>query len=436
MNQPHVYIAITTFHPLVGGAETQAIAQARTLRERGLSTTVITFHHDKKWARREQIDGIPVIRVAGSLLGERTNLPRKLQQMLYLLALLVMCWRLWWDRGKYDVLHVYQLSSLAFPAALACWLARKPSLYFICSSGTGGATRSHSDASLIKGVLKGDTSWLKLSGISWVNGDIDALKRLGGTLTHFTRWLLLRGNAVIISSSTRIKSYLAENDFLLPGARLIPSGVNIERFSVADESTFEQRARTVLCVSKLRYEKGIDVLLQAWYLVQQQCPEARLIIVGSSSIGTDAVENKLLRMAEELQLGDSVEFAGLRKDVPDQLRRGAISILPSRFEGMPNALLEAMSCGLASVATRVSGSEDIIQHEVNGLLVDVEDYEAMAQALLRLLKDPDLTRQFSKAGRQTIEQHYAFDYILDIYIKLYEQMTHHRPQEKEVYTIA
>jgi len=89
---------------------------------------------------------------------------------------------------------------------------------------------------------------------------------------------------------------------------------------------------------------------------------------------------------------------------------------------MPNALLEAMACGLPCVATRVSGSEDIIQHGVNGLLVGSEDYQGMAQALLTLLHDRLLAQKYGQAARETVERHYSFEQVVDRYVELYQRI--------------
>ena len=71
MGNLRIYFAITTFHPLIGGAETQTLAQGRNLRERGYEATIVTFRYDRSWLSREEIEGVPVIRVAGTLLGGR-----------------------------------------------------------------------------------------------------------------------------------------------------------------------------------------------------------------------------------------------------------------------------------------------------------------------------------------------------------------------------
>ena len=416
--KPRIYIAISTFHPFVGGAEKQAHAQGRILRERGHEATIVTFRHEKEWAKHEILDKVPVIRVAGFLLIDRKKQFRAVQQALYIVALVVMGWRLWQERHEYDLLHVYQLSLLALPAAIVCKLSGKPLIVAVRSSGSGKVTGTHNKASLLAGPLDPATPWLYVDAQTWVDGDLEALVRMGKPFVRYTRTLMLQIHAVVVVLSSRMKEYVAAHDFLLPNTQRIPNGVDTTRFyPLSDMPSQDKRARTVVCVAKLRYEKGVDVLIQAWRLVQQEVPQARLILVGSGPI-----EPQLTQMAEALGIKESIEFAGLQSDVIAQLHRAGIAVLPSRWEGMPNAVLEAMACEIPCIATRVSGSEDIIEQGVNGLLVEIEDYEAMAAALLTLLKDPTLARKCGQAARTTVEQHYSLEHITDIYIELYQKM--------------
>jgi glycosyltransferase involved in cell wall biosynthesis len=419
VSKPRICIVISTFYPLVGGAETQVLAQGRSLRERGYDATIVTLRHKKSWPVQDTVERVPVLRVAGKLLNGRERLPKPLQQLLYMLALAVLGWTLWSLRRQYDVLHVHQLSLLTLPAAQVCRFTGKPMLVTLHSAGSGKTTTEDGPASLIAGPLDPDLPWLRIDRQSWTDGDLEGLIRLGRPGLRSARFLLRSVQATIVILSSRMKLYLAAHDLLLPDIHIIPNSVDIERYrplcGTAGEG--EQRTHTVVCISKLRYEKGIDVLLQAWHLVQQQMPEARLIIVGSGPL-----HQTLTHMAQALSITGSVEFAGLHSDVPAQLHRGAIAVLPSRWEGMPSAVLEAMACGLPCVATRVSGSEDIIQPGVNGLLVEPEDYESMAKALLTLLHDPTLARQYGQAARVTIENHYSLDHVIDAYINLYHKI--------------
>ena len=421
MSSPRIYILIATFLPSVGGAEKQAFAQGRSLRERGYETTVVTFRHNRIWPQRELIEGVPVIRVAGTLLGSREKLPRLLQKLTYLLAMLVMGWTLWRQRQHYDVLHVYQLSLLTVLAALLCRLAGKPMLVAVRSANSGSSTSSHDKTSLLAGPLDATTPRLQVDKRFKTNSDLEVLARMGKPVVRFLSSLLHSNHTVVVVLSSRMKSSLADYGLNLPDVQLIPNGVDITRFNSARvDNAIDGREQVAVCVAKLRYEKGIDVLLQAWCLVHQQAPQAQLIIVGDGGL-----RFQLEGLAKALGIANRVEFTGLLGDIPAQLHRGGLAVLPSRWEGMPNALLEAMACGLPCVATRVSGSEDIIQHGVNGLLVGPEDYQGMALALLTLLQDRPLAQRYGQAARETVERHYSFEQVMDRYVELYQRIAEH-----------
>jgi len=425
MPNPRIYIVTATFLPSVGGAEKQAFAQSRSLRERGYETTIVTFRRKRTWPRHELIEGVPVIRVAGMLLEGRENLPRPLQKLAYLLAMLVMGWTLWRQRQRYGILHVYKLGLLTLPAALVCRLTGKRMLVAVRSADSAKATSSHNKTSLLAGPLDATAPWLQVdealqaTGLVKSSSDLEVLAGMGKPVVRFLSSLLHNTHAIVVVLSSRMKNSLAEHGFNLPDVQLIPNGVDIIRFKPGElDSSSDGREQVVVCVSGLRYEKGIDVLLQAWHLVHQQAPQARLIIVGNGGL-----QFQLESMAKALGIANSVEFTGLQTDVPTQIHRGGLAVLPSRWEGMPNALLEAAACGLPCVATRVSGSEDIIQHGVNGLLVESEDYQGMAQALLTLLRDPVLTRKYGQAAREMVERHFSLECIMDRYVELYQRIT-------------
>lgn len=419
MSKLRVYVVVATFYPLVGGIEKQALRQSQQFCERGYRTTIVTFRHDRSWLPYEVIDGVSVMRVAGMLLGRREKLPRLLQKLLYLLALGIMGWTLWRGRRNYDVLHVYQLNLLALPTALACRVTGKPMIIAVRCADSSESAKPQNEVS--KDVA---TSWIHVDDMAEAKDDIKDLERLGKPVVRFTHTLLQRIGAVVVILSSRMQSYLAAHDFTLPDTQLIPNGVDTARFHPACVEPFaDERAQVVVCVARLCYQKGIDILLQAWRLVRQEFPQARLILVGNGPLQT-----QLESLAHTLGIANSVEFAGTQSDVLAQLHRGGIAVLSSRFEGMPNAVLEAMACALPCVATRVSGSEDIISHRVNGLLVEPEDYHSLAKALLTLLGDPRLAQKYGHAARATIEQHYSLEYITDLYIQLYQRITDHRWQ--------
>lgn len=418
MSNTHVFIVISTFHPFVGGAERQALEQGRSLCQRGLKATIVTFRHNRSWATHDTIDGVPIIRIAGTLLCGREKLPGVVQKLLHLMALVTMGWMLWRYRHHYDVLHVYQLNLLALPTALACYLSGKPMVIVMCSTDPSRKDQSQHQVSLIAGPLDPHNPMLRIYRETRARGDLKDLERLGKPVVRFTRSLLQRIEAVVIILSTRMREYLVAHDFTLTNVLLIPNGVDTSRFSpLSKDASDSQRSQTVVCIARLSYEKGLDMLLQAWHLVHKELPEARLIVAGSGPL-----QAQLAYMTKALNLGESVEFVGVQSNVAAVLHRGSIATLPSRWEGMPNAILEAMACGLPCVATRVSGTEDIITHGINGLLVEPEDYQALTQALLALLRDLARSCAYGKAARETIEQDYALEHITDIYLELYQRM--------------
>jgi hypothetical protein len=195
--------------------------------------TVVRFCHNRSWPSREVIQGIPVIRVAGKLLQRRERLPRLFQRLLYLLALLAMSWTIWWHRYNYDVIHVYQRSLLALSTALVCYLTGKPMIVAVRSACSGNAAKSRSKPSLLAGPLDADTQWLQVHGRTWVDSDLEELKRLGKPVVRFTRSLYQRIGAIVVILSSRVQSYFTAHDFNLPNTQLILNGVDTIRFQPA-----------------------------------------------------------------------------------------------------------------------------------------------------------------------------------------------------------
>jgi glycosyltransferase involved in cell wall biosynthesis len=205
----------------------------------------------------------------------------------------------------------------------------------------------------------------------------------------------------------------------------IPNGIDTNKYRPdPDRRPDPNRAeRNILCVARLQYPKGIDVLLHAWARMMDAPSQWRAYLKPNLClIGEGPLRPQLERIVQGLGIQDSVEFLGLRKDVTDLLQRSWGFVMPSRWEGMPNALLEAMACGLPSVATRVSGSEDIVLNEINGLLVEPEQPAELAQALRRIIEDTDLAQRLGREGRITVANEYQLSTVVEKCIKLYRRL--------------
>lgn len=151
---------------------------------------------------------------------------------------------------------------------------------------------------------------------------------------------------------------------------------------------------TVLFIGGLVKQKGADILVKAFKRVMEK-HNAELVIVG------DGPERASLeRLCREL--GVAAEFTGYVEDTRNVLRKSSVLVLPSREEGFGLVLLEAMALGIPVVATRVGGIQEIIADGENGLLVEREDPEALAEAISRVLEDPGLRSRLVSKGFETL----------------------------------
>jgi glycosyltransferase involved in cell wall biosynthesis len=421
VSEPRICFVSESFYPYIGGMESQARLHIRGLHRRGYATTILTLRHQRAWPIHEELDGAAVVRVAGTLLDLRARLPRFARRPLYLLSVVLLAQTLWRYRHQYDLVHVYQLTIVATFSALVCLLARKRMVVGVRGIGAGGSAANScasGPASLVAIARRGH---VKVSPP--VGGELAQLWQFGKPAVQVTCILLRLVDAVVLVLSTRSIAHLTTCGYGALPMLLVPNGVDTERFTplaTADPGPKAARADStgvVVCVARLAPVKGVDVLLHAWRLVSERAPWARLVLVGGGPL-----QPPLERLSVDLELQACVEFAGEQSDALPYLRRAAIAVLPSHGEGLSNALLEAMACGLPCVATRVSGSEDVIQQGVNGLLVEPGDARALADALLTLLCDPALALSYGHTARVTIERHYSHERITDQYVELYRQL--------------
>lgn len=154
-----------------------------------------------------------------------------------------------------------------------------------------------------------------------------------------------------------------------------------------------------LSVSHLRREKGHHVLLEAFALVRERAPGARLRLLGDGPLRAD-----LERRADELGISDGVEFTGAVEDVWGHLAEAQVAVLPSLTEPQGIAVLEALAAGCPLVASRVGGIPEMVDHGRNGHLVPPGDAPALAAAMLRLHRDDQLRARYRDEGLRTADQ--------------------------------
>lgn len=168
-------------------------------------------------------------------------------------------------------------------------------------------------------------------------------------------------------------------------------------------------------------QKGLEFLVKAAAMLRPRYPDLRVLVVGD---GPEREE--LEELSRAAGVSDRVHFLGIRMDIPDLLGTFDIYALPSRWEGLPMAVLEAMAAGLPVVASEVGGVPTAIRDGEEGLLVPAEDTAALARALERLLADTSLRRQMGEAARRR----YASDFTLDAMTRRYEALYLRRPLDR------
>ncbi len=156
----------------------------------------------------------------------------------------------------------------------------------------------------------------------------------------------------------------------------------------------------IVSVGKLVHLKGYDVLVTAFAKVAPRYPDWNLVIYGAG----DQL-NTLSEWAAALGVGERVHFPGVTRTPYAVMRQAGVFVLSSRFEGFPNTLCEAMACGLPVIATDCpSGPREIVTDGVDGLLVPNEDATALAEALERLMSDPELRVRLGRAAEKITER--------------------------------
>jgi glycosyltransferase involved in cell wall biosynthesis len=192
---------------------------------------------------------------------------------------------------------------------------------------------------------------------------------------------------------------------------VIPNGVDLTRFAttVATPPPVEMPASgpIVGCVGRLSGKKGHSDLLEAAALVLRRRPDTTFVLVGDG-----ALRSELRAQADGLGLNGQVRFVGHVNDPVPLLYRMNLFVLPSRIEGMSNALLEAMAANRAVVATSVGGNPEVVVDGVTGLLVPPRDPARLANAVLTLLADPQRASAMGAAGRARVETCYSVQAML------------------------
>ena len=258
-----------------------------------------------------------------------------------------------------------------------------------------------------------ETGWLSGVG-AWIGGkyqipvlaktsSFPALPKLGYDVPLRGAWHKWRQYCTFIAQHHGLAQEMVSAGIPKQRIFIVPNGVEIP------ESTAQpEKDGPVLFVgnfSQGAHWKAFDILIQAWSIVHQQFPNTELHLIGAGN----ATHWK--SFAAEIGCGQSIIFYGAIPDPHLHYRHSCLFILPSRIEGISNALLEAQSYGLPCVVSDIPGNRVIVEDGVNGLVVPVDNARELADATIRLLEDSELRTRLGRAAREKIAQEFSFQTV-------------------------
>jgi glycosyltransferase involved in cell wall biosynthesis len=347
-----------------GGAERQLISIAEALMARGWPQMIVSFSAGDAWDSLAQAKGIPLRRVR-----PHANKLLRLAQL----------YRLVW-RERPAIVHSWSRHINVYAAGLRL---PYPRLKLILS-------------------FRGNPLVNSRTGVGYKSV-------LGSPLYHWADLVLSNSQAALdqaVASGLVMRRCQRVDNLIIAEGRATPG----EAVAVPH----------IVAVGALNPLKSYDVLLHALSQVAWTGGAFTLSLAG------DGPERaRLENLADSLGIGALVHFMGEIDDVPDLLAQAHLMVHPSLSEGLSNAILEAMAEGLPVIATNADGNREIVQHEANGLLVPVNQPDALADAIRRLLGDPALRLRLGQNGLANIKARFGAERVVahyeDIYHSLIEQ---------------
>jgi glycosyltransferase involved in cell wall biosynthesis len=410
----HVAMLIWSYWPgHEGGAERQCRKLIPALVNRGIDVTIWTAWTSRSHARRETSDGAVIVR-----LGRFVP-------------------RLWLLRGFLE-----RWSSSRFPGgaamtrrrarlreALSFWL-NLPMVYFARLTFLRELNQWLEQAENRPDIIHvHESSWL--AGAAATLGKRyripvvaktavnPALPSLGYDTPRRRTYVASRRDCFFLALTPQLADNLRSAGIASAQIAELPNGVEIPTgFS---PQPLSKKVLFVANFSQSVEEKAFDILLAAWSILAPIEPDARLLLLGSG----DRAPWEALTKAMGLE--GSATFLGWVPDPSAYYQQADIFVLPSRSEGMSNALLEAQAYGLACVVSDIPGNRAIVEDGVNGLVVPVGDAQALAEAILKLLHDSRLREDLGHSARKVAKERYSLSTVAGSLTEIYIKLTTNKP---------
>jgi glycosyltransferase involved in cell wall biosynthesis len=272
-----------------------------------------------------------------------------------------------------------------------------------------------------------------ISRLTGIKSLVSAVSGLGTLFIHkdlrsrFLRFLLYpiykfafnHPNQTVIVQNLEDANLLASWGVLdLKKIKLIKgSGVDLDNFTKFKES---DKLITICFVARLLVDKGIGEFISAAKILKRKKINAKFCIAGDIDLNNKSSLSK--NELEIIKKEGFVEILGFQENIPELYSQSHIICLPSYREGLPKALIEAAAASRAIVTTDVAGCRDVIEANISGLLVPVRNSEALAEAIRKLIENPDMRKKMGIAGRELALREFGIDKVVDEHMQIFHDL--------------
>jgi glycosyltransferase involved in cell wall biosynthesis len=408
-NNLRILMLIDQFYPVMGGAEQQALRISLELIKLGHEVSVLTRRSRKKLAEEEIYRGIQIHRLPYGGVTGGSKLKSTLPAARWLIR----------HQDQYDIIHCHGNNPLEWAAMLAGQIIRKPYLIKLTNPNFynyAGANRG----------FRMDSQ----------NGNFITNRLIRPAMLpalRFVRRRMIRRADRVLAISPQIKASLNEQGY--DNISGIPNGIDSEEFApVAKDEKMRLREKLKLAedsvvfifAGRFAVEKNLMTLVRAWNDLIQTCDRKKyeLLLLGDSNGQNYSSERELRRFAKEKNML-TLSFRGSVPNVKDYLHAADVFVLPSIWEGMSNALLEAMACGLPSVVSDIPANRNLVEDKSSGLLFPVKDSCELTKCMLYMIENENDRHKMGLKAREIIEERFSISAVVCRIMSEYKNVLNH-----------
>jgi glycosyltransferase involved in cell wall biosynthesis len=225
-----------------------------------------------------------------------------------------------------------------------------------------------------------------------------------------------------LANSRACADFIAEKIGVAPEKfNVIYNGLEIEKFGQSDRRSelfaslnIPPDVKIVTMVGRLMQQKNYPMLIETARMAKEHKLPLRFVVVGTGNM-----RNELEAMVCQLHVQDTVHFVGIRNDIPAILASSDVFFFTTMYEGLPNAILEAMAANLPVITTNFAGVDEVVENGVNGTIIPIDDVNAAFAALKSYLANPSKARQLAVVAREFVQQRFSMQVMVNNTLQLY-----------------